>query len=126
MNRTIRIRSLRSRLLALWLMLAASGVVTGLLLVEFYRQSTNALVGRAEEAVARSCRELADRYQAFAKVAGVIVVKAGYSAAFLTLAAIAGAGLALFWLAMPETWRSGEKSGAREVPPQSARTQAAA
>jgi Major Facilitator Superfamily len=59
-------------------------------------------------------------------VAGVIVVKAGYSAAFLTLAAIAGAGLALFWLAMPETWRSGEKSGASEWPPQSARTQAAA
>ena len=42
-------RSLRSRLLALWLMLAVSGVVTGLLLVEFYRQSTNAQVGRAEE-----------------------------------------------------------------------------
>jgi MFS family permease len=36
-------------------------------------------------------------------VAGTIVVKAGYSAAFLTLAAIAGAGLALFWIAMPET-----------------------
>ena len=59
-------RSLRSRLLALWLMLAVSGVVTGLLLVEFYRQSTNAQVGRAEEAVARTCRELADRYQSFA------------------------------------------------------------
>ena len=58
-------RSLRSRLLALWLMLAVSGVVTGLLLVEFYRQSTNAQVGRAEEAVARSCRELDDRYQFF-------------------------------------------------------------
>jgi hypothetical protein len=27
----------------------------------------------------------------------------GYSAAFLTLAGIAGAGLLLFWLAMPET-----------------------
>jgi MFS family permease len=38
-------------------------------------------------------------------VAGFIVVKAGYSAAFLALAAIAAAGLALFWLAMPETWR---------------------
>ena len=58
-------RSLWSRLLALWLMLAVSGVVTGLLLVEFYRQSTNAQVGRAEEAVARSCRELDDRYQFF-------------------------------------------------------------
>ena len=58
-------RSLRFRLIALWLMLAVSGVVTGLLLVEFYRQSTNAQVGRAEEAVVRTCRELADRYQFF-------------------------------------------------------------
>lgn len=58
-------RSLRSRLLALWLMLALSGTITGLLLVEFYRQSTSAQVGRAEEAVARSCRELADGYQGF-------------------------------------------------------------
>jgi MFS family permease len=41
-------------------------------------------------------------------LAGLIVVKAGYGAAFLTLAAIAGTGLALFWLAMPETWRSNE------------------
>jgi signal transduction histidine kinase len=46
-------------------MLAVSGVVTGLLLLEFYRQSANAQVGRAEEAVARTCRELADRYQSF-------------------------------------------------------------
>ncbi|MFC0242161.1 MFS transporter [Rhodopseudomonas telluris] len=36
-------------------------------------------------------------------VAGLIVVSAGYSAAFLTLAAIAAAGLALFLLLMPET-----------------------
>lgn len=58
-------------------------------------------------------------------VAGVIVVNAGYSAAFITLATIAGMGLALFWLAMPETWRSGERSGASELPSQSARSQAA-
>ena len=44
-------RSLWSRLLALWLMLAVSGVVTGLLLVEFYRQSTNAQVGRVGAAL---------------------------------------------------------------------------
>jgi hypothetical protein len=56
-------RSLRSRLLALWLILAASSVVIGLLLIEFYLQSTNAQVGRAEEAVAHACRELADHYQ---------------------------------------------------------------
>jgi MFS family permease len=36
-------------------------------------------------------------------LAGFVVVRAGYSAAFLVLAAIAGAGLLLFWLAMPET-----------------------
>ena len=44
-------------------------------------------------------------------LAGLIVVKAGYSAAFLALAAIAGTGLALFWLAMPETWRPNEEPG---------------
>jgi MFS family permease len=36
-------------------------------------------------------------------VAGFIVDKAGYNAAFLTLAAIASAALVLFWLAVPET-----------------------
>ena len=36
-------------------------------------------------------------------VAGAIVVRAGYDAAFLTLAAIAVLGGVLFWLAMPET-----------------------
>lgn len=36
-------------------------------------------------------------------VAGAIVVAAGYNAAFLTLGAIAGAGLALYLMAMPET-----------------------
>jgi MFS family permease len=36
-------------------------------------------------------------------IAGVIVVKAGYSAAFLVLAALAGIGLILFIVAMPET-----------------------
>jgi hypothetical protein len=54
--------SLRIRLLALWLMLAVSGAVTAVLLVEFYQQSTNALVSRAEDAVAR------DRYAFFVTV----------------------------------------------------------
>ena len=36
-------------------------------------------------------------------IAGLIVMAAGYSAAFLTLAAIAASGLVLFWAAMPET-----------------------
>ena len=57
--------SLRSRLLALWVMLAASGAATAFLLVEFYRQSANAQVGRAEEVVSRACREIGDRYALF-------------------------------------------------------------
>ena len=36
-------------------------------------------------------------------IAGLIIVNAGYSAAFLTLAAIAAAGLLLYLIAMPET-----------------------
>lgn len=55
-------RSLRTRLLGLWLILAVSATVTGLLLLEFYRQSANAQVARADELVDRSCRELRDRY----------------------------------------------------------------
>ena len=58
-------------------------------------------------------------------LAGLIVVKAGYSAALLTLAAIAGAGLALFWLAMPETWRSNESACTNKSARQSVLAQAA-
>ncbi|MHC2338508.1 MFS transporter [Bradyrhizobium sp. USDA 4454] len=36
-------------------------------------------------------------------LAGFVVVKAGYSAAFLTLGAIAGIGFAVCWFALPET-----------------------
>jgi MFS family permease len=36
-------------------------------------------------------------------VAGLIVMNAGYSVAFLVLAAIAGAGLVMFVILMPET-----------------------
>lgn len=39
-----------------------------------------------------------------ASLAGVIIVSAGYSAAFIALAAIAAAGFALYLLAMPETY----------------------
>jgi signal transduction histidine kinase len=57
--------SLRSRLLTLWLMLAACGAVTGLLLLEFYQQSSNAQVAGAENSLVRTCRELGDRYAFF-------------------------------------------------------------
>jgi MFS family permease len=36
-------------------------------------------------------------------LAGVVIAHSGYSAAFLTLAGCAAVGVALFWLAMPET-----------------------
>jgi MFS family permease len=43
-------------------------------------------------------------------LAGVIVVSAGYSAAFLTLAAVAASGLLLFLFAMPETGPSSRET----------------
>lgn len=58
-------RSLRSRLLALWIMLVVSGVATGYLLFESFQQTANARLARSEELVARACRDLADRYQFF-------------------------------------------------------------
>lgn len=59
-------RSLRSRLLALWIMLVVSGAATGYLLFESFQQTSNARLARSEELVARACRDLADRYQIFA------------------------------------------------------------
>lgn len=57
--------SLRSRLLALWIMLVVSGIATGYLLFESFQQTSNARLARSEELVARACRDLADRYQFF-------------------------------------------------------------
>jgi Major Facilitator Superfamily len=47
-------------------------------------------------------------------VAGYVVVSLGYSAAFLTLAGIAGVALLLFWLAMPETRGEGAAEANRQ------------
>lgn len=58
-------RSLRSRLLALWIMLVLSGAATAYLLFESFQQTANARVVRSEELVARACRDIADRYQFF-------------------------------------------------------------
>lgn len=49
-----------------------------------------------------------------ASVAGVIIVSAGYSAAFLALAAIAALGFGLYWLAMPETLQGREGGRGQE------------
>jgi MFS family permease len=130
-------RSLRSRLLALWIMLVISGVATAYLLVESFKQTANARVARSEELVARACRDIADgivgaifpvivadlmrdtgRFNVAqgavitaqsigaalsTTLAGVVVVKAGYTAAFLTLGAIAAVGLVVCWLLLPES-----------------------
>ncbi|MCP1973085.1 sensor histidine kinase [Bradyrhizobium elkanii] len=58
-------RSLWSRLLALWIMLVLSGAATGYLLFQSFQQTANARVARSEELVARACRDIADRYQFF-------------------------------------------------------------
>ena len=55
-------RSLRTRLIALWATLAASAFVTGFLLLQFYRQSPNVQVAQAEDTVVRACRDIGDRY----------------------------------------------------------------
>jgi MFS family permease len=51
-------------------------------------------------------------------LAGLVVVKAGYSAAFLVLGGIAALGFAVCWLALPET---GARSGATTQSGQTAR-----
>ncbi len=53
-----------------------------------------------------------------ASLAGVIIVTAGYSAAFVTLAAIAACGLVLYLVAMPETrgYEPPTDHGARPAP----------
>ena len=46
----------------------------------------------------------------------MIIVSAGYSAAFLALAAIAGLGFVLYLVAMPETYGY-QPPGAKRTPP---------
>src|SRR5207253_7462353 len=58
----VPMRSLRTRLIALWALLAASALVTGFLLLQFYRQSANVQVAQAEAAAVRACRDIGDRY----------------------------------------------------------------
>jgi signal transduction histidine kinase len=56
-------RSLRFRLLALWIMLVVSGTATAFLLLESFRQTSNARAARAQDIVDIACRDIADRYQ---------------------------------------------------------------
>ena len=55
-------RSLQARLIALWATLALSALVTGFLLLQFYRQSANVQVARAEDTLVRACHDIGDRY----------------------------------------------------------------
>jgi signal transduction histidine kinase len=61
----ISMRSLWSRLLALWIMLVLSGAATGYLLFNSFQQTANARVARSEDLVARACRDIASHYQSF-------------------------------------------------------------
>lgn len=55
-------RSLRSRLLVLWLLSLLACAAVGLLLMQLYEQSTSAQTGQAEAVVARACDLIRDRY----------------------------------------------------------------
>jgi signal transduction histidine kinase len=60
------LRSLRSRLVLLWLLSLAACVGVGVLLVQLYQQSTTAQVGRAQAIAARACDLIGDRYAFYA------------------------------------------------------------
>jgi hypothetical protein len=59
------VNSLRARLYALWFLLVGSALATGVLLYEFYAQSAAVQLSQTEAEVARSCRDIADRYAFF-------------------------------------------------------------
>src|ERR1700740_358540 len=58
-------RSLRSRLLALWIMLVVSGTATAYLLIESFQQTGKPAVPRGEGLGGRPCRDIEDRFQTF-------------------------------------------------------------
>jgi len=56
------VRSLRTRLLGLWILSLAACVAVGVLLVRLSEQTTAAQVARGEAIVARACDLIRDRY----------------------------------------------------------------
>jgi hypothetical protein len=56
--------SLRSRLLSVWALSLLACIAVGVLLVQFYQQSTAARVGRADAVIAGACDLIRDRYDA--------------------------------------------------------------
>jgi hypothetical protein len=59
-------RSLRFRLLLLWLMIAAACGVAAFLMIEMFRISVAAQIDRADAVLARGCASIADRYRFYA------------------------------------------------------------
>ena len=57
------VHSLRSRLIVLWVMSLVACIAVSVLLIQLYRQSTAAQVGRAEAVVAHACDLIRDRYR---------------------------------------------------------------
>jgi signal transduction histidine kinase len=60
------LHSLRFRLLGLWVLSLVASIAVGVLLVQLYRQSTEAQVERAEAVVAHACDLIRDRYGFYA------------------------------------------------------------
>ena len=54
--------SLRAHLLGVWLLSLAASLAVGWMLVQFYRQSSDAYVARAEDELARACDRIGDNY----------------------------------------------------------------
>jgi signal transduction histidine kinase len=59
-------KSLRSRLLRVWALSLLACIAVGVLLVQLYRESTAARVGRADAVVARACDLIRDRHLGYA------------------------------------------------------------
>jgi signal transduction histidine kinase len=58
-------RSLKSRLLALWLLSMAASLAVAIALMQVYGESRSAQAGRADEILARACDLIVDRYAYF-------------------------------------------------------------
>ncbi len=61
-RRVLALHSLKVRLLGLWALSLIASVAVGFLLIQLYRQSTQAQVGHAEAAIAHACDLIRDRY----------------------------------------------------------------
>ena len=56
------LRSLRARLILLWVIIAVASVIAGILMLSIFRQSTQAQIERADAIIARSCAAIGRNY----------------------------------------------------------------